>query len=168
VPAGLPHRPGTALTLEIQQPSDVYTLLETHAGGKPMPPQQIHPGFKSLDEAFGLIEMKLAGEVGKLKNNRLIPSPVGGATRGGEIAWIFPPTICKKFGGKRIRVTDTLNVRENSPFVLGFWQGSGTVNGRKVRGGDEFFVTADAAREGIELTNDSDVLLEAFTFFPAL
>jgi hypothetical protein len=167
VPAGLPHRPGTALTLEIQQPSDVYTLLETHAGGKPMPPQQIHPGFKSLDEAFGLIEMKLAEKVGKLKNNRLIPSFVG-ATRGGEIAWIFPPAICKKFGGKRIRVTDTLNVRENSPFVLWFWQGSGTVNGRKVRGGDEFFVTADAARAGIELSNDSDVLLEAFTFFPAL
>ena len=39
VPAGIPHRPGTALTLEIQQPSDVYTLLETHSGGKRMSPQ---------------------------------------------------------------------------------------------------------------------------------
>ncbi|MCS7172644.1 MAG: hypothetical protein N0A24_04430 [Armatimonadetes bacterium] len=35
VPAGVPHRPGTALTLEIQQPSDVYTLLEPTAGGTP-------------------------------------------------------------------------------------------------------------------------------------
>lgn len=168
VPAGLPHRPGTALTLEIQQPSDVYTLLETHAGGKPMPPQQMHPGFKSLDEAFDLIEMKLAVEVGKLKQNRLIPSLVGAPTRGGEIAWVFPPSVCKKFGGKRMRVTDAMKVKENSPFVLWFWQGSGTVNGRKVRRGDEFFVTADAAREGVELKNDGDVLLEAFSFFPAI
>lgn len=28
VPAGIPHRPGTALTLELQQPSDVYTHLD--------------------------------------------------------------------------------------------------------------------------------------------
>ncbi len=168
VPAGLPHRPSTALTLEIQQPSDVYTLLETHAGGKPMPPQQMHPGFKSLDEAFDLIEMKLAVEVGKLRQNRLIPSPVGGAMRGGETAWIFRPTVCKKFGGKRIRVTDAMKVKENSPFVLWFWQGSGTMNGRKVRRGDEFFVTAGAARDGVELKNDGDVLLEAFSFFPAI
>jgi mannose-6-phosphate isomerase class I len=168
VPAGLPHRPGTALTLEIQQPSDVYTLLETHAGGKPMSAQQMHPGFKTLDEAFGLIDFKLAQQVGKLKANRLIPKAAQSKTRGGEIAWVFPPEICKKFGGKRIRVTRSLTVNENSPFTLWYWKGAGTLNGRKVRAGDEFFVTADAARNGIELTNATDELFEAFTFFPTV
>lgn len=32
-PAGVPHRPGTALCLEVQQPSDVYVLLETSSNG---------------------------------------------------------------------------------------------------------------------------------------
>ena len=61
-----------------------------------------------------------------------------------------------------------MKVREDSPFVLWFWQGSGTVNGRKVRRGDEVFGTADSARAGIEFKNDGDVLLEAFSFFPTI
>src|SRR5207244_7509660 len=73
VPAGVPHRPGTALTLEIQQPSDVYTLLETHAGGKRISPQPMHPGFKSLDEAFEVIDIRVSQEVGKRGHDRLSP-----------------------------------------------------------------------------------------------
>ena len=76
LPAGVPHSPGTALTLEIQQPSDVYTLLETHAAGKQMSPQQIHPGFRSLDESMQLIDLKLSERVGKLEGFRLTPQIV--------------------------------------------------------------------------------------------
>ena len=149
-------RRGTALTLEIQQPSDVYTLLETRAAGKEMPPQQIHPGFKSLDEAFGLIDMKLSEKVGKLDANRLLPEVIetsrdsGGGGGGGEIAWVFPTKICGKFGGKRIRVSSRLTYRETQPFTLLIWQGRGKLNGRPIRGGEEFFITADAAKAGIE------------------
>src|SRR3954468_14266408 len=112
VPAGIPHSPGTALTLEIQQPSDVYTLLETRAAGKEMSPQQIHPGFKSLDDAFQLIDLKLSKRVGRLEENRLAPQPVTSG-RGGEIAWIFPVEKCRKFAGKRIRVSSSLSYRED-------------------------------------------------------
>jgi hypothetical protein len=167
VPAGVPHRPGTALTLEIQQPSDVYTLLETHAAGKPMPPQQIHPGFESLDEAFKLIDLKTSEAVGRMEQNRLIPSSVGQGGRGGAIDWVFPPEICRKFGGKRIRVQSRLTFKQHTPGVLWVWRGKGTLNGRNIRRGDEFYIAHGAASGGIDLVNIGDDVLEAFVFFPA-
>src|SRR5206468_3052639 len=140
VPAGVPHRPGTALTLEIQQPSDVYTLLETYSGGKRMSPQQMHPGFKSLDGAFALIDMKMSQKVGRLEQNRLTPQVIRSSS-GGEISWIFPPTICTKFGGKRIRVQKQINCHEDSACLLWIWKGRGKINRRRVQRGDELFLT---------------------------
>lgn len=163
VPAAIPHRPGTALTLEIQQPSDVYTLLETHAGGKQMPPEQIHPGFKSLDEAFSLIDFKLAYQVGQLKQNALTPTPI---SKG--IDWIFPLHTCKKFAGKRLRITSSLTYTESSPVVAWIHKGKGTLNDKPLRAGDEFFITQATARAGIQINNTGDDLLELFTFFPGI
>jgi len=168
VPAGVPHRPGSALTLEIQQPSDVYTLLETHSCGKEMAAGQIHPGFRSLDEAFGLIDLKTSERVGELKDNRLVPRRCEESTSGGEIDWIYPTSICRKFGGKRVRVARHVSYCESSPFILFIWRGSGLVNGRRVGAGDEFVVTYEAARAGVELESDGRGILEAFTFFPSI
>lgn len=167
VPAGVPHRPGTALTLEIQQPSDVYTLLETHAGGKAMPPRQIHPGFKSLDEAFKLVDLRLSQAVGTMEGNRLLPR-VESRTPGGEIATIFPAEICGKFAGRRLRVVGAMTYREPAPLVLWVWKGRGTINDRRVSAGDECFVTHDTARAGLNVRNTGAQPLEAFTFFPVI
>jgi mannose-6-phosphate isomerase class I len=166
VPAGVPHRPGTALTLEIQQPSDVYTLLETHAGGKAMSPRQIHPGFRSLDDAFALIDLPVSRQVGRLSANRLAPR-VDRRTAGGEIATIFPREICGKFAGRRLRVAGTLTYREPSPMVLWVWRGRGKLNGRAIRAGDEFFVAHSAAAGGVELRSTGSSPLELFSFLPA-
>ena len=110
--------------------------------------------------------MKISQKVGRLERNRLMPQVIS-ASAGGEIAWIFPPAICKKFAGKRIRVQRHLNYSENSACLLWVWKGRGTINGRRVRGGDEFFLTHLAARNA-DIGNDGEEMLEAFTFFPAL
>ena len=125
------HSPGTALTLEIQQPSDVYTLLETHSAGKAMRPEQIHPGFKSLDAAMELIDMKRSEDVGRLSGFQLSPQRIHGG-RAGEIAWIFPPDICRKFAGKRIRVNTHLSYREPSAAIMLIWKGRGKLNDRAI------------------------------------
>jgi mannose-6-phosphate isomerase class I len=165
VPAGVPHRPGTALTLEIQQPSDVYTLLETHAAGRRMPPRQIHPGFRTLDDAFRLIDHGTARAVGHLGHNHLRPS-IESRTSGGEIATIFPPAVCKRFAGRRLRVNRSIKYAEEMPLVLWIWRGRGTLNGRRAARGDEFFITRETAAAGIQVRCDGDEPLEAFTFFP--
>lgn len=165
VPASVPHRPGTALTLEIQQPSDVYTLLETHAAGKSMPPQQIHPGFRSLNEAMDLVDIDTSVRVGKLRHNALSPTRAG-VHRGGEVDWIFPPRICRKFAGQRIRVHTALTLRYRTPVALWAWKGAGKINDLPLRAGDEYFVPHPTATAGIELTSTSEQPLELYTFWP--
>jgi hypothetical protein len=167
VPAGVPHRPGTALTLEIQQPSDVNTFLETEAGGRRMSPQEVHAGFKSMEEAFQLIEMDESRRVSKLTDYCLVPR-VDHRTSGGEVATIYPEDVCRKFAGRRVRVTRSLTYRESSPFILWIWRGRGTLNARRFTTGEEFFIAHETARRGVELVNTSDELLEGFTFFPLI
>jgi hypothetical protein len=120
-----------------------------------------------LDEAFRLIDLPLSYRVGALEHHRLTPRVISG-TRGGEIAWIYPTDICRKFGGKRLRIRGLLAYREPTAFAMLIWRGRGKLNGRIVRPGDEFFVPAPAAGNGLELRADADQVLEAFTFFPAL
>ena len=165
VPAGVPHRPGTALTLEIQQPSDVNTFLETEAGGRRMSPREVHAGFKSMEEALRLIEVEESCRAGRLTEYRLLPR-VERSSAGGEIATIYPADVCRKFAGRRLRVTRSMTYGEHSAFVLWTWRGRGTLNGRRVARDDEFFVAHDTARRGIEVVNTGDEMLEAFTFFP--
>ena len=168
VPAGIPHRPGTALTLELQQPSDVYTHLDWYSGGEKLSPEQTHPGFTSMDEALEFVDWEASEDPHILEKYRLVPQPVAdGQQRGqGEEMWIFPPSVTSKFSGKRVRVTGTFEMLEQQPYALLIWQGTGELNGKPVHAGDEFFVTEDQARVPHRFKNTGVDRLEAFKFFP--
>lgn len=165
VPAGVPHRPGTALTLEIQQPSDVYTLLERFSGGRRLSAEQMHPGFASLDEALGLIDFRTASRPDLLQQHRLVPEPLMDTrTRGGEEAWIFPPRL-RKFSGKRLLVRTRFESMEEGPYVAFVWRGRGRLLNRRLGPGTEVLVTAEAAARP-HLYEADDGTLEAFKLFP--
>jgi hypothetical protein len=168
VPAGIPHRPGTALTLELQQPSDVYTHLDWFSGGEKLSPQQTHPGFDSLDDALEFIDWEASLDPSILSRYRLIPEIIL-ATRQqgqGEEAWIFPPTMTSKFSGKRVRVTGSFEMLETQPYALLVWRGRGELNGRTLQTGDEYFVSFEQARKPHLLRNTGQDTLELFKFFP--
>lgn len=165
VPAGIPHRPGTALTLEIQQPSDVFTLLEHRWGDRPLSPAQMHPGFASLEEALTLIDYAAATHPELLDRHRLFPEPVAETrARGGEEFWIFPPRL-QKFSGKRLVVRTRFESQEAGPYVLLVWRGQGRLLGHRLVPGTEALVTAEAATRPHLFTAD-DGPLEAFKLFP--
>ncbi len=168
VPAGIPHRPGTALTLELQQPSDVYTHLEWYSNGERMAPEATHPGFSTMEQALDFIDWEASEDPHILDKYRLIPQPITERQqRGqGEETWIFPPTITEKFSGKRTRVTGAFEMLEPQPHAILIWQGQGELNGQPVRAGDEFFITEQQARLPHLLRNTGTDLLEAFKFFP--
>jgi len=168
VPAGVPHRPGSALTLEVQQPSDVYTLLEREAGGQPLSPEQMHPGFPDLDTAFQCIDWEVATQPDFLARYALRPRVIEATTvRGeGEEAWIFPPEMTPKFSGKRVRVERALEVVEARPHAVFIWEGEGTFAGIPVRAGDELFVGYEAAVQPHVIRNTGRERLELFKFFP--
>lgn len=165
VPAGIPHRPGTALTLEIQQPSDVYTLLEHRWGERPLSAAQMHPGFVSLHDALALIDYDASTNPRLLERNRLIPEPIPETrARGGDEEWIFPPRL-RKFSGKRLVVRTRYESQESGPYVAIVWRGRGRLLGRSLRPGSEALVTADAATRP-HLYEASGEPLEVFKLFP--
>ncbi|MCX7777755.1 MAG: hypothetical protein N2381_06840 [Armatimonadetes bacterium] len=167
VPAGVPHRPGTALTLEVQQPSDVYTLLETKSNGRRMSAEQVHPGFPDIDTALQFIEMDVAQQDDIIERYRLIPIPVEGKEKGGEERWIVPPTLTNKFSAKQLTVHARFESVESSPYALFIWRGRGRLNGKAVRGGNEFFVSHMAASKPHIFESEGGEPLVAFKFFPA-
>jgi len=168
VPSGIPHRPGTALTLEIQQPSDVYTLLEDTAGGKKMPPEQIHPGFPDLDTAYQFIDMDAAQDPDILERYHLVPTLANGGAGEGEEHWIYPPSISRKFSGKRLRVPPggTYESQENAPYALLIWRGQARLEDQTLQEGDEAFVSHPTATQPHRFTSTGTDELEAFKFFP--
>lgn len=168
VPAGIPHRPGTALTLEIQQPSDVYTLLESTSGDNKLSPEQMHPGFDSLKEALRFVDLKLSESPDILDQYQLVPQLIRETRqpRHGEESWIFPPQMTSKFSGKRLRVTGTFEVEEKLPHALLVWSGRGELNGQRIKAGDEFLVTFLALQSPYRLKRLGTEVLEVFALFP--
>lgn len=167
-PGGIPHRPGTALTLEIQQPSDVYTRMEKRVEGRPMSAQQRHPGFDTMDDALvKLLDMDGARDPELFEKNRLVPRPDDSRPRGGsEQSWIVPPEATPKFSAKRLRVSDRAEIWETSCHALLVWKGRGELNGRAVQGGDEFFVSHEKGGKRVPIANQGPEPMQIFKIFP--
>ncbi len=166
-PAGVPHRPGTALCLEVQQPSDVYTLLETQTNGRKMPSQQIHPGFPDLETALRFLDFLTAQDPDLLERCRLLPQPVDETKQqGGQEWWVFPPTLTTKFSGKRLIVTKAFESVERDPYALFIWLGKGKLNGKPIKAGEEFFVGYLAATQPHRFETVGNEPLMVFKLFP--
>jgi len=171
-PAGMPHSPGTALTLEIQQPSDVYTLLEDRPpfGGPDFTPQQQHPGIPSLEAAMKLVDIRGATQKNVLDRHRIAPELVRRGA-GAEEHWIYPPRFTNKFSGKRLRIASgkSYECPERGPYAVLVWRGQGRVarhDFRAERGWDEFFVSAPLAVSAHRYENTGKSPLELFKIFP--
>jgi mannose-6-phosphate isomerase class I len=170
-PAGMPHSPGTALTLEIQQPSDVYTLLENCPvfGGEPFSAQQQHPGIPSLGDAMRLVDFKAATQKNVLDKHFIEPELVRRGN-GTEEHWICPPRFTEKFSGKRLRIAPGKSdeCQERGPYAVLVWRGQGRVarhDFRAERGWDECFVSAPLAVSGHRYENTGQTPLELFKIF---
>lgn len=166
LPGGIVHRPGTALTLEIQQPSDVYALLDTRMEDKVLTPQEMHPGFKTIADALKLVDFKTSTQKDIIERYRLVPKPAARkAPRGVSEDWIFPPDVCGKFSGKRLRVAGKTVNSERDCYAVLVWKGKGRFGPHAVQAGDEFFVTAEAAAAGIAIQAERGQTLEMFKCF---
>jgi hypothetical protein len=173
VKAGLLHRPGTALTLEIQQPSDVYAFFQMDFGGEPLATEALHPGFDSIEAAAEqVINWTENQQAGLLEQVRLRPQAVADVVLGGRAEWVFPPQASSKFSGIRYTVETAMKLVADAPFVLFIWRGRGELGQVPVDGGggpvgqaDEFFIGFEAARRGVDLKNTGNQPLVAFALF---
>jgi hypothetical protein len=176
VPSGVLHAPGTALTIELQEDSDVFAMLQAVTGGTRISKDLLWKDVRAEDrERLGerfileLIDWEANGDPDFYDDHHLSPQPVEGAAAGAEESWIFYGTT--KFSGKKVVVRPGVTARltDHGVHTVFVWSGRGTYGGREVVGGrpgaDELLVAHDRAVAGVEVRNDGSEDLVAIRFF---
>jgi hypothetical protein len=176
--SGTLHAPGTALTLEIQETSDVYNMFMPPPGDKPASRdllwKDVDPEARSrndLEALLDLVNWDVAGDPYFYEHYHLTPIPANTPVQtGGHEDWIFYGT--RKFSGKKTVVNPNarFTFQERGAFTLFVWRGRGSINAVPVAAGgdhsqDEFFVVYDTARRPITVENTCQEDLVVFKFF---
>lgn len=181
LPAGILHAPGTALTLELQESSDVMAVLQAHIEGIPIskdllwghiPPDERE---KYGEEAvLRQIDWEACADPYFYENHRLYPRIIRESIQeGGYEEWIWYNTT--KFSGMRITVKPGKKFISRALGVHGLfiWRGKGMVDGYEVEGQrvslteahDEMLIVHDKAIRGVTIENTGKEDLIAYKFF---
>ncbi len=175
VPAGTLHAPGTALTIELQEDSDVFAMMQANCGGKIISKDLLFKDVRKEDkEKYGekiileMIDWEICGDPYFYENRHTPPIEIinnGQATE----HWIFYNT--SKFSGKRLIVKPNGKIvsREKGVYNILVWKGKGKFGPHSVEAGnfeeDELLITYDAAIKGVEITNTGNENLIIYKFF---
>jgi len=177
VPSGVLHAPGSALTIELQEDSDVFAMLQARVHGRAVSKELLWKDVRAEDrEARGerfileLIDWQENADPFFYENHHLSPQLIDGSrTADGEEYWIYYNTT--KFSGKKLVVRPGGSYRSVDFGVHNVlvWSGSGTYGGVEVEGGnpqrDEVLVTYDRAVRGVEVRNTGREKMLAIKFF---
>src|SRR3954447_7232742 len=178
IPSGVLHAPGSAITIELQEDSDVFAMLQALNAGRIISKDLLWKDVRPEDrEAHGerfildLIDWETNADPEFYEHRHLEAVPVTGAEPqpGGEVHWIYYGT--SKFSGTRIVVRPGATFRSVSAGVhnLLVWRGSGTIGGVQVEGGnpdrDELLIAHHRATAGVEIRNTGRDDLQVLAFF---
>lgn len=177
IPAGILHAPGSALTIELQEDSDVYAILQAKAGGKIVSKELLFKDVRPEDrkqhgERFILkmVDWEANGDPYFFENHHTPPIPVAGSDQpGGFQEWIFYNT--QKFSGKRLVVKPKQRYvsRDNGVYSLFAWSGKGKIDGHPIEGGnpgmDELLVCHAKAVADVVVENTGTEDLVIMKFF---
>jgi hypothetical protein len=175
VPSGMLHGPGTALTLELQEDSDVSAMFQALNAGniisKDLLFKEVRPADREADgERFPLrfVDWDLNGDRDLYAHRHLSPQPIDSGPWG-RADWVFYGNPL--FTGKRMIVRPGQSVRrtENGVYSLFAWTGSGTWAGQPIQGRepgrDELLVCDEAARSALTVQNTGSTDLTVYLFF---
>lgn len=164
-PAGVLHAPGTAVTIELQEDSDVFAMLQGVTEGRRISKELMFHDVRPEDRArFGerfvleLIDWETNADPEFYEHRHLSPLPTASSETVGQESWIFYNTT--KFAGKRLVVGPSSSYGSTDPGVYSLLvlSGSGFIGGHRVEGGvpelDELLVADAAATSGVEIVND--------------
>ena len=171
---GILHAPGTLVTYEPQRNSDVGAWFQSMLMGKPVPwamlvrdvPAEFH---QDLDYLVGLLDWEANVDPHFAANHRIDPVPVRALEEMSDAGycenWITYGM--REFSAKELSVAPGRSVTMHDAAAYGaiVVQGHGTVGGVSVETptlirygqmtSDELFVTGEAARRGVSITNRS-------------
>jgi len=177
LPSGVLHAPGTALTLELQEASDVFAMLQAKLNDVIHSKELLFKDVSREDrQKYGelavlkQIDWKTCADPYFYENRHTEPKLVKETEQnGGFEQWIFYNTT--KFSGKKLTVKPKSSFRstDRGVFNILVWQGSGKVDGHPVEarnfGRDELLVTHEKAIQGFSIENTSTRDLVLFKFF---
>ncbi len=192
VPPGVLHAPGSLCTYEPQFASDVYAMYQSVLYGGQCVPEELlwkdtpKEEMNNVDYLIDVIDWELNIDPDFHKNRFMLPKPVRDAEAMLEEGY-FEEWICyncKEVSAKRLTVMPgkTVTIKDNAAYGFILLQGQGRLGvwdietPSLIRYGqltnDEFFVTHDAARNGIVIRNLSQtepmVMLKHFSDNPDL
>jgi hypothetical protein len=175
VPSGILHAPGTALTIELQEDSDVLAMLQALNAGKIISKDLMFKDVRNEDrERYGerfileLMDWELNGDPYFYENRHLSPQ-LANSQPGGREFWIYYNT--KKFSGKKLVVApgQAFTNQENGVYNVLVWQGQGIYAGHEVVGGDhsrdELLIAHDRATQPHQVRNTGTTDLVVIKFF---
>ncbi len=174
VPPGVLHAPGSLCTYEPQKASDVFAMYQSLTGDQIVPKELLWKDTpkNKLDDVghlLSVIDWDLNVDPNFQQNRFMRPTPVypvkDMAKQGFTENW-----ICYKataFSAKELTVQPgaTVTIQDNAAYGFIMMQGHGTMGAWEIetptmiRYGqltyDEYFVTEQAAKEGVTITNPS-------------
>lgn len=176
LPSGMLHAPGTALTLELQEDSDVGAYLQALNAGKIISKEML---FKDVSPearerrgeraVLDQVNWKLNGDPYFYENHHLSPIPVPTTGDKSREFWVFYNT--KKFSGKKIEIEPggEYTSSEKGVFNIFVWTGTGQFGAHEIEAGnqekDELLVVHDRAVSPITVKNSGSTTLKFFKFF---
>jgi hypothetical protein len=175
IPAGVLHAPGSALTIELQEDSDVLSMLQARVGPHPIDKELLYKDVRPEDRArlgerviLEMIDWETSGDPW-FYENRHTPPVLCEEQEGGQEHWVFYNTT--RFSGKRllVRPGGAFRSKDAGVYSMFVWKGSGAVGGHAVKGGDpmmdELLVSHARATVSMEVRNTGSADLEIIKFF---
>ncbi len=178
IPSGVLHAPGTALTVELQEDSDVLSMFQALNAGRIISKDLLFKDVRPEDrerhgESFplGFVDWKLNGDPYFYEQRHVRPIPVRAPEHalGAAEWWIFYNSV--KFSGKKLVVApgQQCTTTDRGVYTVLVWGGQGTYGGHEVRGGepdqDELLVAHDAATRPLSVCNTGSEDLVVLKFF---
>ncbi len=181
LPCGILHAPGTALTLELQESSDIMSVFQAKIGDlnidkelltRLLPEEEVARDAEMA--ALNVVDWEANGDPYFYENHHIVPVMIDGtATPDGWEEWIYYNTT--RFSGKRLTLKPgkKINCKEKGVFNIFIWKGSASVDGNIITAGDlgldhcsdELLVTHEKALQGFTIENTGDRDLVLFKFF---
>jgi hypothetical protein len=176
-PAGVLHGPGSALTVELQEDSDVFAMLQARVGNTRVSKELLFKDVRPEDRAkYGerfilkLVDWETSGDPFYYENRHTPPVLIEKSRQGGgEEYWIFYNT--SRFSGKKLVVKPGQKYTSVDAGVHNIlvWKGRGTYDGMSIEGGnpncDELMVCYDRAVKPLTVENTATENLVILKFF---
>ena len=174
IPVGVLHAPASICTYEPQAASDVFVMCESWSNNREVPAELMwkdvpKDSVGDFDYIIDLLDWEANADPDFVTNRFMAPYETAWSGRAGDGAierWVVYLSVAASGKELSVRPGATVTVTDSDAYGVIVVQGYGSIGGHEAQAAttirfgelsrDEFFVSAEAARTGVTITNGSD------------